>query len=128
MGIRWLSKAGQGLPIRVLYLGKPLPGAEVEGSDHRKVATTDRDGAATVPLAQGNNVIKVEYKSPIKDDPDADMKYLSNLHGMHHPEREKPFGVVYNMFSITRGWPKTLRMGSARDRQVDRKAPPEKNR
>jgi ABC-type Co2+ transport system permease subunit/uncharacterized GH25 family protein len=66
-------KAGDILPIKVLFQGTPLPGETIEGSEHNKVATTDKDGVATVQLIKGYQVIKVAHKERIKDDPDADL-------------------------------------------------------
>lgn len=37
----------------------------------------------------------------LKDDPQSDCKYLSNLHGTHNPDKAKPLEVVYNLYSIT---------------------------
>jgi ABC-type Co2+ transport system permease subunit/uncharacterized GH25 family protein len=65
-------KAGDILPIKVFFQGTPLPGETIEGSEHNKVATTDKDGVASVQLIKGYQVIKVAHKERIKDDPDAD--------------------------------------------------------
>jgi cobalt/nickel transport system permease protein len=64
-------RAGEALPVKVLYGGKPLPGADVEG-DHEKVAATDKDGLAKVPVKKGRQLITVERKEPLSGDPDAD--------------------------------------------------------
>jgi len=64
-------KAGEALPLIVYFGGKPLAGATIEG-DHEKVAVTDKDGAAKVPLKKGRQLLTVERKEPIKGDPDAD--------------------------------------------------------
>ena len=56
----------------------------------------------------GVPIVKVPVESLLdvcrflKEDAEADLKYLSNLHGTHHPAREKPMEVVYNLFSVTR--------------------------
>jgi len=68
-------KTGDSLPIEVLLRGKPVAGVEVEGRDHKIVSTTDKDGMATVGMIGGPQLISVDVKEPIKDDPDAD--YLS---------------------------------------------------
>jgi nickel transport protein len=68
-------KAGASLPIKVFYQGKPVAGVEVEGRDHEIVSTTDKDGIAGIRLTRGQQLISVNYKEPLKDDPDAD--YLS---------------------------------------------------
>ncbi len=68
-------KSGAILTIKVLYKGKPIPETEVEGGDHRKISTTDKDGVAKVPLTKGRQLLSVSIKEPLKNDPDAD--YLS---------------------------------------------------
>lgn len=68
-------KAGDSLPIKVFYSGKPIAGLEVEGRDHEIISTTDKDGIARVRMIRGPQLISVSYKEPLKDDPDAD--YLS---------------------------------------------------
>jgi nickel transport protein len=65
-------KTGDSLPIKALFQGAPLPGITVEGSEHEKLATTDRDGLANVQLSKGYQVVKVAHKERLKDDPDAD--------------------------------------------------------
>jgi hypothetical protein len=57
--------------VKVFYGGKPLPGVDVEG-DHEKVAATDKDGLAKVPVKKGRQLITVERKEPLAGDPDAD--------------------------------------------------------
>ncbi|NTW57662.1 MAG: cobalt transporter CbiM [Nitrospirae bacterium] len=66
------SKPGDQLSVKVLGSGKPLAGLEVIGFDHTKRGTTDKDGLIKVPISAGLNLITVEYKEKIKDDPDAD--------------------------------------------------------
>jgi cobalt/nickel transport system permease protein len=65
-------KPGDLLPIRVVRDGKPVAGVEVEGADHAKVATTDASGISQVKIGKGIQVISVEYREPLKNDPDAD--------------------------------------------------------
>jgi len=64
-------KAGEVLPLRVFFENKPLAGATIEG-DHEKVAVTDKDGIAKVPLKKERQLLTVERKEPLKGDPDAD--------------------------------------------------------
>jgi cobalt/nickel transport system permease protein len=64
-------RGGETVPVKVLYDGKPLAGATVEG-DHEKVASTDNDGITKVPLKKGRNLLTVERKEPLSGDPDAD--------------------------------------------------------
>jgi nickel transport protein len=68
-------KAGDSLPFKVFYRGKPIAGVEVEGRDHEIVSTTDKDGMARVQIIRGHQLISLSHKEPVKDDPDAD--YLS---------------------------------------------------
>jgi cobalt/nickel transport system permease protein len=63
--------AGDVLPLKVYFGGRPLAGVTIEG-DHQKVAVTDKDGMANVPLKRGRQLFTVESKEPIKGDPDAD--------------------------------------------------------
>jgi len=51
-----------------------------------------------VPLGRIHEVCRF-----LKDDTGSRCTYLSNLHGTHYPDRkEKPFEVVYNLYSIDR--------------------------
>lgn len=68
-------KGGALLPVRVLYQGKPISGAEVEAGDHQKLSVTDKDGVAKIPLQKGHQLLSVSLREPLKNDPDAD--YLS---------------------------------------------------
>lgn len=70
-------KGGDSLPLRILLGGKPLPGAEVIGSDHARIGTADKDGIVKIPLTRGHNLLTVEYKERIRDDPDADALSLT---------------------------------------------------
>jgi nickel transport protein len=65
------STAGEVLPLKVYFGGKPLAGATIEGN-HDKVAVTDKDGMAKVPIRKGRQLLTVEHKEPINGDPDAD--------------------------------------------------------
>ena len=44
----------------------------------------------------------VEVCRFLKEDSEADCKYLSNLSGNHNPDRPKPLEIVYHLYSITR--------------------------
>jgi nickel transport protein len=69
-------KAGDTLPVKVVYGGKALAGAEVEGHDE-KVTTSDSEGIARVSLKKGRVVISVDHREPLTDDPDADFVSLT---------------------------------------------------
>ncbi len=71
-------KAGTSLPLKVLYQGRPLPGAEIEGGDHQKYSTTDREGIVRIPLQKGHQIISVNLKEPLKNDPDADSLIITS--------------------------------------------------
>jgi len=73
----FVLKPGDQLPVKVLGSGKPLSGIEVIGFDHAKRGTTDKEGIIKVPLTKGINLVTVEYKEKIKDDPDADALSLT---------------------------------------------------
>ncbi len=38
----------------------------------------------------------------LKDDPETDLKYLSNLCGVDFPDREERFEIVYHLYSISK--------------------------
>ncbi len=65
-------RAGETLALQVLFQGRPLPGAEVTGSDHQKVGTTDPQGLVEVTLSEGGQLVVVTIKEPLKGDPEAD--------------------------------------------------------
>jgi uncharacterized GH25 family protein len=60
------------LTVQVLFQGKPLPGAEVTGSDHQKIGTTDPQGKIKVALSAGTQLLAVSCKQPLQGDPEAD--------------------------------------------------------
>jgi ABC-type Co2+ transport system permease subunit/uncharacterized GH25 family protein len=64
-------KAGDRLPIKVVYGGKALAGVEVDGADE-KVTTTNADGITRVALKKGRLIISAEHREPLTGDPDAD--------------------------------------------------------
>ena len=66
-------RAGDPLQVRVLYHGNPLPDAEMYGGEHHALGKTDKEGILKVPLIPGVNLLSVQHKEKIKDDPDADM-------------------------------------------------------
>jgi uncharacterized GH25 family protein len=65
-------RPGNSLPVKVLYNGNPLSGAEVDGGEHNALGKTDKDGMIKIPVIAGVNLLSVEHKEKIKDDPDAD--------------------------------------------------------
>jgi len=69
----FIMKAGNSLPVKVLYNGNPLPNAEVNGGEHNTLGKTDKEGMIKVPMIPGVNLLSIEHKEKIKDDPDADM-------------------------------------------------------
>jgi cobalt/nickel transport system permease protein len=69
----FLLKAGDPLRVRVLYHGNPLAEAEMDNGEHHALGKTDKDGTITVPVAAGLNLLSVEHREKIKDDPDADV-------------------------------------------------------
>ncbi len=76
--------AGDKLPIKVIYEGKPVQGAVVavgggQGSDKDEPLNTDKDGLANVTIAKsGQQLIKATLSVPIKDDPDADQLHVAS--------------------------------------------------
>jgi cobalt/nickel transport system permease protein len=71
-------KGGNVLPVRVLCQSKPISGLEIEAGDHQKIATTDKEGNARLKLSKGHQVLSVNYKQTIKNDPDADSLSLTS--------------------------------------------------
>jgi cobalt/nickel transport system permease protein len=63
---------GESFPLKVLYLGKPLKGAEIETGDHDKKAVTDGEGIASIRVLLGHQVVSATKKEKITNDPDAD--------------------------------------------------------
>ena len=68
----FIMKAGDTFQIKVLYNGNPLPNAEVTGGEHNSFGKTDKDGTIKVPLIAGTNLLSIEHKEKIQNDPDAD--------------------------------------------------------
>lgn len=70
-------KVGESLPVQVIYDGKPKEGLEVKaGGGHadQKGVLTDKDGKANVTVNQGGmQVIKTSLRTPLQNDPDADL-------------------------------------------------------
>jgi NADH-quinone oxidoreductase subunit C len=107
---------------KLAVAGEAKPAPKPKGPDPVEMAL--RAAVPSVPLerlrtrfpgiAQGATffagvpIVKVPAESLLdvcrflKEDAEADLKYLSNLHGTHHPEREFPMVVVYNLFSVKR--------------------------
>ena len=52
-------KAGDSLPVKVFYKGKPIAGVEVEGRDHEIVSTTDKEG-----IGQGSHYAGAPFDFP----------------------------------------------------------------
>ena len=69
-------KPGEVLPVFVYYDGRPLPGTVIEG-DHEKLAITDGAGLAKVVLRKGRQLLTVEHRERINNDPDADYLALT---------------------------------------------------
>ena len=71
-------KSGDLFSLRVLHLGKPISGLDVEGGDHQKQSVTDKEGVGKVKLVKGHQVISVNYKESVKNDPDADFVTMTS--------------------------------------------------
>jgi cobalt/nickel transport system permease protein len=70
-------KPGESLPLKIVLRGRPLAGAEIIGSEHTRLGKTDKDGVAKITLNKGSNLLTVETREPLKDDPDADALTLT---------------------------------------------------
>jgi nickel transport protein len=65
-------KEGENLAIKVLFEGKPLPGATIETGNHKEVAKTNEKGVANIKIeGKGMQVILAKYRVP-SSDPNAD--------------------------------------------------------
>jgi len=73
----FILKAGDPASLQFLFNGKPLSGAEIGGLEHATFGKTDKDGLIKAPIAPALNLITVEHRERIKDDPDADILDLT---------------------------------------------------
>jgi nickel transport protein len=77
-------RAGDKLPIKVVFDGKPVEGAVVgvgggHESDKKDPLKTDKDGIASIAIEKpGPQLIKATYTVPIKDDLDADALHMAS--------------------------------------------------
>jgi nickel transport protein len=77
------AKPGQALPVKVLLDGKPVEGAVIKTGDaghseQKDVVKTDKDGKASATITKpGFQLIVASFKTPLTDDPDADVLSLS---------------------------------------------------
>lgn len=82
------------------------------------------DFATSVTFFAGVPIVKAPAQSIhdvcrfLKEDAESDLKYLSNLHGTHHPERAKPFEVVYNLYSIAKHHWIELKIEAAENEEI----------
>jgi len=66
-------KAGDALPVQVLWDGKPLPHARLmRGHDDEKPVSTDAQGKASLPVESGRQAWSVMHKQALQGDPKAD--------------------------------------------------------
>jgi len=66
-------KAGDTLPVQVLWDGKPLPEARLmRGHDDEKPVATDAQGKASLPVEHGRQAWSVMHKQALQGDPQAD--------------------------------------------------------
>jgi len=77
-------KPTEALPVKVLLDGKPLEGAVIKLGDSghsnpENLPKTDKNGMVEVVITSpGFQVINAEYKSPLRNDPDADVLRTSS--------------------------------------------------
>jgi nickel transport protein len=66
-------KAGELLPIKVFFDGRPVEGVTVEINSDKEAFKTDEDGVASVKISgKGMQCILAKKKIPSRDNPDAD--------------------------------------------------------
>jgi cobalt/nickel transport system permease protein len=70
-------KPGESFPVKIVLRGRPLAGAEIIGSEHTRLGKADKDGIVKVILIKGPNLLTVETREPLRDDPDADALTLT---------------------------------------------------
>lgn len=79
----FLIKPGDALPIKVALDGKPLEGIVIRSGDGghseaNSLPRSDKDGMANIIIEKrGFQLINAACKIPLKDDPDADILFLS---------------------------------------------------
>lgn len=67
-------KSGGVLAVQILWEGKPLPNAKISGDDYDKdhAIEADANGKAGVPVREGRQMIVVNHRVPVADNPDVD--------------------------------------------------------
>ena len=66
-------RAGDSLPVQVLWDDKPLPGAKlIRGHDDDQPVVADAQGKASLPVGSGRQAWTVLHRQALKDDPKAD--------------------------------------------------------
>lgn len=67
-------KAGGSLPVQVLWRGQPLPNAKITSDEYDKdhAIEADANGKASVPVKEGRQMIAVNHRVPVADNPDVD--------------------------------------------------------
>jgi uncharacterized GH25 family protein len=71
-------KAGDKLPVQVIYQSKPLAGADVQVMGNKEVYTTDKEGKVSIPLQKTDyQYLAVSHKEDTVGNPNADVLSLS---------------------------------------------------
>ncbi len=82
-------RAGDKLPIKVIWDGEPVEGAIIttgggHASDTKDLLKTDKEGMVSVTIEKaGFQMVKANHKIPMKDDLDADVLDLSSTMTFH---------------------------------------------
>src|SRR5262245_59130945 len=81
----------------------PVPSVALD-----RLKETFADQIVEVSFFSGEVTVKLKQERAeavwrfLRDEPELRFDYLSNLSGVHWPERPKPFEVVYHLFSLTK--------------------------
>ena len=62
-------RVGQPLRVRVLFDGKPLPGAKVAAHEEAPAVLADADGVAALPVVAGRNTVWVNHRIDVAREP-----------------------------------------------------------
>jgi NADH-quinone oxidoreductase subunit C len=80
----------------------PLPAAVVALTDALGNRVLEAKGSATPPIVRLVPGALIEGLTLLRDRPDLRFDFLSSVTAVHWPKRERPFDVVYHLYSTTK--------------------------